>query len=306
MLYSEPSTGAARNDYKKRVLRVLVHIQAHLDEALELDDLARVACFSPYHFHRVFTGMTGGTVKAHVRRLRLERSAWQLKTGGLTVLEIALAAGYESHEAFTRAFQTAFGMPPSRYRTASTAAWELSTPERVHWTKEPLKNFRLNRAGLRNMNVQIKDVKQRRAAFVRHVGPYNGVGAAWEKVCMELGKEGLLGGDVQCVGVCYDDPDITPPDKIRYDACITVDEKFVPTGDIGVQTLPGCQCAVITHFGPYETLSKTYAQIFGQWLPRSGRKLSGMPSFEVYLNAPDNTAPEDLITDIYVPLEPVS
>lgn len=61
-----------RQSYKERILRVLVHIQGHLDEVMPLDKLARVAHFSPYHFHRIFRGMVGESVKQHVRRLRLE------------------------------------------------------------------------------------------------------------------------------------------------------------------------------------------------------------------------------------------
>ena len=66
-------------DYKRRMLRVLVHIQEHLDDALALEHLASVACFSPYHFHRIFKGMVGETLQEHIRRLRLERAASQLK-----------------------------------------------------------------------------------------------------------------------------------------------------------------------------------------------------------------------------------
>ena len=62
-------------NYKERILRVLVYIQQHLDETMPLDELARVAYFSPYHFHRVFRGMVGESVKEHVRRLRLGRTA---------------------------------------------------------------------------------------------------------------------------------------------------------------------------------------------------------------------------------------
>lgn len=72
---------ATLQDYKRRMLRVLVHIQQHLEEAMPLEELARVACFSPYHFHRVFKGMVGESVKEHLRRLRLQRAASQLKCG---------------------------------------------------------------------------------------------------------------------------------------------------------------------------------------------------------------------------------
>jgi AraC family transcriptional regulator len=121
---------------------------------------------------------------------------------------------------------------------------------------------------------------------------------------MFLGKEGLLGGGSQFIGICHDDPAVTPPDKIRYDACATVDGKFRPGGEIGVQVIPGGDYAVMTHFGPYENLGDSYAKLLGQWLPRSGRRLRAAPCFEIYFNAPENTEPEDLVTDIHAPLEP--
>ena len=84
---------------------------------------------------------------------------------------------------------------------------------------------------------------------------------------------------------------------------MTVDEKFQPQGDIGVQTIAGAEYAVMTHFGAYDKLGDSYAKLLGQWLPRSGRSLRTTPCFEVYLNSPECTDSEDLITDIYAPLE---
>lgn len=116
-------------DYKRRMQKVLGHIQLHLDDPLPLDELAGVASFSPYHFHRVFRGMVGEPVKEYVRRLRLERAAMRLHAGA-AVTEVAFEAGYESHEAFTRATaadnQLAVGHPLSN-RLVHAA---LSRPEK--------------------------------------------------------------------------------------------------------------------------------------------------------------------------------
>ena len=142
-------------DYHERILRTLAHIQAHLDDALDLDGLARVACFSPYHFHRVFRGLVGEPVQEHVRRLRLERAAQRLKLQDEAVTSVALNAGYESHEAFTRAL----------------------------------------------------------------------VGATWGKLAAWAGARGLFGPGPRFIGVSYDDPQITPPEKLRYDAAITVSRR---------------------------------------------------------------------------------
>jgi AraC family transcriptional regulator len=72
---------------------------------------------------------------------------------------------------------------------------------------------------------------------------------------------------------------------------------------MGAQLIAGGDYAVLTHFGPYENLSGSYAKLLGQWLPRSGRRLRSAPCFEVYFNSPENTGPEDLVTDICAPLE---
>lgn len=291
-------------DYKERMLRVLVHIHQRLDDPLSLAELSTLACFSPCHFHRVFTGMVGESVKEHIRRLRLERAASRLKLGEASVIQIALEAGYESHEAFTRAFRSNFRLSPTEFRRRKRLPGQLKAASGIHYDEQHrLVRFRTAQLAAEPMNVTIKRIEPLRVAFVRHVGPYHQVGKAWETLCTFLGKEGRLGGDNQFIGLSHDDPEVTPPDKIRYDACITVDDDFRPRGDIGVQVIGGRDYAVMTHCGPYEKLNESYTKLLGQWLPRSGRELNSGPSLEFYLNSPENTAPEDLITDICAPLE---
>lgn len=292
------------HDYEERLLRVLVHIHQRLDDPLPLDELAALACLSPCHFHRVFTGMVGESVKEHIRRLRLERAASRLKLGDAAVIQIALEAGYESHAAFTRAFRGNFGVAPTEYRRRQRLPGQLRAASGIHYDEHHrLVRFRAAQLAAKQMNVTLKHIEPLRVAFVRHVGPYHQVGKAWETLCAFLGKEGRLGGDNQFIGLSHDDPEVTPPDKIRYDACITVSDDFRPRGDVGVQVIGGRDYAVMTHFGPYEKLNESYTKLLGQWLPRSGRELNSGPSLEFYLNSPENTAPEDLLTDICAPLE---
>jgi AraC family transcriptional regulator len=265
-----------------------------------------VAHFSPYHFHRIFRGMVGESLKEHIRRLRLERAATQLKHTDHSVLDIALEAGFQTHESFTRAFGALIGCSPSQFRSSNGVVF--ASPG-VHYQDGALEAqnliFQLP-SGDETMEVRIERLDPMRVAFARHVGPYNEVGKAWDTVCEKLGREGLLGPNCRFIGLCYDDPEVTPPEKIRYDACVTVGDDFTAEGDVGVQTIPGGEFAVVTHEGPFEKLSQTYAALFGQWLPSSGRELRSEPSLELYLNDPDSTAPEDLLTDIYAPLEPLT
>jgi AraC family transcriptional regulator len=96
---------------------------------------------------------------------------------------------------------------------------------------------------------------------------------------------------------------VTPSDKIRYDACCTIGEGFQPRGEVGLTRIDGGEYAMTTHIGPFETIGDTYAQLFGAWLPGSGRELRSAPCLEIYLTDPENTEPQDYITDIYAPLE---
>jgi len=289
--------------YKQCVLRALIHIQQHLDESLSLEELARLACLSPFHFHHVFSGMTGETVSAHIRRLRLERAATRLKLARNLVVDLAFEAGYENHESFSRAFRKAFGMSPAQFRRRNGVAL-LEAPSAVHYRAErPPNSFRTLKIKGRPMNVTIKQIAPMQVAFMRHVGPYDDVGRTWERFMMLMGKEGWLGSGSQCIGICHDDPAVTRPDRVRYDACATVDRSFRAEGEIGVQTITGGDYAMMTHFGPYAKLGESYAKLLGQWLPRSGRRLRSVPCFEIYLNSPESTEPAELITDIYAPLE---
>src|SRR6186713_1531115 len=106
------------NDYPERIQRVVDYLAEHLDDSLTLEAIARVAYFSPYHFHRIYRGLRGETVNDTVRRLRLQRSAIDLLDRDLGIDRVATRAGYSSQAAFTRAFRAEYGEPPARYRGA--------------------------------------------------------------------------------------------------------------------------------------------------------------------------------------------
>ncbi|MGD8563151.1 MAG: AraC family transcriptional regulator [Desulfarculaceae bacterium] len=292
-----------RDSYHERILRVLVHIQRHLDEDLSLEGLAEVANFSPYHFHRVFRGMVGEGIKEHTRRLRLERAAYQLRNTQRPVTDIALAAGYQAHESFSRAFREMFGENPTVFRELRSHFNHQKSPSGVNYRPDgKIDHFTPQDTGGAQMNVDIKKFDPMRVAFMRHMGPYATCEATWEKLCSWAGPKGLLKKDTVYVGICHDDPEITPPDKIRYDACVVVDEKTGPEGEVGVQEIAGGDYAVTVHKGPYETLKDTYARLCGEWLPNQEREKRSMPSLEIYLSDPQITPPAERLTEIRLAL----
>lgn len=296
-----------RNMYAARMLRVLNHVQDHLDEALDLERLAGIAHFSVPHFHRVFTGMLGETIMAHVRRIRLERASVELAQTAKPVTEIAFDAGYEALEAFSRAFRSSFGRSPSQWRAqAPLQGWERPfnhAPSGVHYGAGEIVEIILDETGAARMNVRIETLPERRIARVRQTGPYKeSAERAWAVLCAWAGPLGLLGPGALFIGIGHDDPSVTPGEQLRYDAAISLERELAPGPGVVMDSLPGGDYAVVTHQGPYERLEETYREIMGRWLPQSGREFREGPCFEVYRNDPERTRPEDLLTDVHIPL----
>jgi len=266
--------------YTARMLRVADYIAAHLSEPLNPTQLADIAALSRYHFHRTFRGMTGESVMQFVRRLRLERAARHLKHGAeKRVTEVAFSSGYHSHAAFTRAFSTRFGMAPTDFQQQ-----ESDTPQECIG--------------------KVITMRARRLVCLNRVGPYSDVGESWETLLMWAAEEGLMGSHFETIGISHDDPDITDPSRLRYDACITIGNGITPQVDgLRMKTIPAGRFAVAKHLGPYDEISTTYYALLGGFVPQAGLRLADEPPFEIYWNSPDEVDPEELDTDICLRLE---
>lgn len=157
------------------------------------------------------------------------------------------------------------------------------------------------------MEVKIEKLAPMHVAYVRHVGPYQECKKAWDELCAWAEPKGLVNDSAKYLGACYDDPEQTPPEQCRYDACVTVPTETEVEEGIKTMTIAGGDYAVLVHKGPYETLGQSWKAMFMEWLPSSGREMicgqNGTICFEQYLNDPDQTAPEELLTAIHLPLK---
>jgi AraC family transcriptional regulator len=301
---ARPKHQTTWNDYKERILRVLTHIQEHLDEALDLEELARVACFSSFHFHRIFAAMTGETIADHVRRLRLERAAMELRSGAKQVIQVALDAGYEAHEAFTRAFKAAYGVSPAEFRRATGPIAILAAPSGVHFRPGvPLTTFNTNHITTKVMKVITKKIKPMRVAYLRHVGPYENVRQTWIDLMARLSADKQIRKRSVFIGMGHDNPSVTPAAELRYDACVTVDEAYEPQKPVELQTIDGGDCAVVKNC-PVGKIKDAFQYLYGKWLARSSRELRPAPGFAVLVDAQDAVARTKQRVDIYMPLQP--
>ena len=301
-----------RNFYEEAVLRAIDRVARSLDQALDLEALAREAALSPFHFHRIFRGMVGETPLELHRRLRLERAAYTLLAEATPVTSIAFDAGYDTHEAFTRAFRDRFGCSPMDFRQSPTAEGasrrrpyqiELAARSGIHFDPSGFEERTVHFIrGEKVMNVEIKDMKQIRTIAVRHVGPYSQISEAFGRLGQIAGHAGLLRDKPTMIAIYHDDPEITPERELRSDAAISVPEAVpVPEGTIE-HRLPAGRYACTVHEGPYERLGDTWARFMGQWLPGSGHRIAGPTGYEIYLNTPMDVPKDQLRTELYVQL----
>lgn len=281
-------------DHKERLNRVLLYIQDNISGQLSLEALSRVACFSPFHFHRLFYAYVGETLSGYVRRIRLEQAALKIIHTDEPITSIALDTGYTTPAAFTKAFSQHFGKTPS----------ELKTIKKIEFAKVSWE-FNATDKEANDVKPEIRNMPEQKVFFVRRTGKYEKAASeAWSALMKFAYSRRIMTKDTCGIGISHDDPDITPEEKIRYDACISSGKDVKPEGEVGIQIIAGGKYAVFLHKGPYEKFKDTYRAIFSNWLPSSGEKLRDTPCFELYLNRdPRRTKPENLRTEIYVPIE---
>lgn len=311
---------ATLSHYEALVLDALRRVVHGLDEALDLKDLAAPACMAPLHFHRVFRGLVGETPLQLQRRLRLERAAWRLAEHDDAVLRIALDAGYDTHEAFTRAFRDAFGRSPTEHRALARgkaaqdtrgdaqgarshhlqAACGLHADGPIVKLPSDLSTL-LQHHGALNMDVEIRTRPQLRVAALAHTGPYNTIGAAFERLGGIAGPAGLFAHpEAHMVAIYYDDPETVPAGQLRSAAGVIVQaDTGLPAG-LHEILLPAGRWACTLHRGSYQGLGDTWQRLVGEWLPNSGERIGQAEFYELYLNNPGNASEAQLQTLLYI------
>jgi len=274
-----------RIDYGHRVARVMAYITDHLDDDLSLDRLAEIACFSPYHFHRIYRGIAGETASDTIRRLRLHRAANELARSDRPIERIARRAGYASVEGFTRAFGADHGHPPAAYRARLTP-------------------FHISQNGDDAMNpVAIKTFAGAHVAALEHRGDYQAIGRRFDELAAWAASRGLLESPRRWIGIYYDDPASVPAAELRSEAAIEVDPGMPLADGMSHREIPPLRAASLIHKGPYAELERSYRQLYGEWLPASGEEPSDRPCFEHYINDARAVPPSELLTEIFLPLK---
>lgn len=284
----------SRAEYDRRMHRVLAHIDARIDQPIDLASLADVANFSPFHFHRLFSAWMGETVGDFLRRRRVETAAQRLLVQPrLTVLQAALGVGFGSGEAFARAFKLRFGVSPSAWRahhvSRRMAEVEISNPGQAgsnfDQAGDPTVQQHVasrNAASEAPLNIKLVDRQPVHIAYLRYTGPYgHGVAQFWrEHVYPWIINHDWLARPRY--GISQDDPAVTAPAQCRYDAAVELPADFKPPRQMLTTTLPGGRHAVLPFEGTSGAIAEAWQRVMRDWLPDSGYQLAGRPGFEHY------------------------
>jgi len=209
-----------RDDYFARVCNAVEYADAHLGEDLSLARLAELACFSPRHFHRVFTSLLGETPDDCVRRLRLQKAAGLvLRRDAPTMTEIALACGFSTSALFSRNFSKAYGASPTEWRDGvkrQTKVKHRQVP--VASGKDPLSSFRylIGEDDEEEVEVDILKIEPLTVYCVPYLQGYNeGVGDAFSRLLRWARPRGFLAEGSRIVAIPFDNPATTPPKRCR-------------------------------------------------------------------------------------------
>lgn len=280
--------------HSERIAAIKRHVRDHLDEPLDRDRLATLSGFSVIHFHRIFAAHTGETVASYVRRLRMERAAHHLRVADLSVIEVALECGYESHSAFSKAFKQHFGVTPTQGRDLAPSAMAYAPPQMAEGRTVKPDRIRT-----------LPDTKMlyARASEIMHGhGFQTAPRDAFDRLEGFLKAHHLIAQVRQYLCIYPDEPEIGQ--EVRVDAGVTFAEGVEPAATEGMayQTLHGGRWAVFLHIGPYDTLWQTWRAAYRDWLPESGESLRDAVPFEDYVDDSRQVAPDILRTEIYIPI----
>lgn len=307
---------SASKEYISRINKVQDYIEGHLSEVFSLNELSAIAHFSPFHFHRIYYGMTGETLFQYIQRIRLEKAAYLLLANKrLKIIDVALACGFSTQASFAKAFKNHFKVSASQFRSEMKSdvksnlgkvSNEISLYNKAIRTEEELKEAEYTTL---DYQVTIKTISDMEAVYIRHTGPYKQDAILFESLFGQLyfwvnEKNLIHPTNSKWLTLYHDTPDITPDDKLRISVCMTVERKENTDGEIGNIVIQGGRYAV-GHFEIDEDgYQEAWNAMYSEWLPQSRYQPDDRLCFELY---PSQALSEDHKhhVEIYIPIKPL-
>lgn len=293
-------TRDALQRYQVRMLRVLDHIDQHLEDDLSIETLCSVAAFSRFHFHRQFSALFGLPVQRYVQLARMKRASYRLAfRDGANITHIALDAGYDAPDAFARAFRKRVGQSPSDFR---------KLPDWEPWLAAfgPYDNARskLMNTDFSTQDVRIDDVPDIAVAVMEHRGPPSTIHASIQRF-IAWRKANRLGPRVSATyNVFHNDPRTAAPAEYRLDFCAVVTREFdAYDAEMQPGLIPGGRCAILRVTGQADNLEPAALYLYREWLPESGEELRDFPIFCQRVSFFPDVPEHEAVTDLFLPLK---
>lgn len=273
--------------YIENIHKVLSYIDSHLDEAHNLDKLSQKAHLSKFHFHRIMKAYLNESLGSYINRIRMETAIKLIRYSNQSVKDIGYNIGYQTPAAFNKAFKKLFDTTPLEIRKNNF----IKPKDEV---KKSAKQF--------EFLVTEKTFATTYVIYQQSRGAIGGkeTSESWDNFFINANKSGLINLDTKFYGINWDDPEVTETSKIRYDACISVSESTIDS--FSVRTITGGKHLCFLYKGDYQNLSAVYDCIFREWIIKKEIELREVPVFEHYINNKVVTNKEDLLTEIYVPI----
>lgn len=283
-------------EYKIRVNKVMDYITDNIGEEMTLEEMAKIAYFSKFHFHKIFKGVTGETVADFIKRTRLEKSVDLLLATKHSIIEIAYCLGFSSPAVFSREFKKYYNTTPLKFRNCAKNNSKNCKEIDYEIMYNKLREIGINKNKLdipneiilKPMEVTIEKIEDIRVLYIRFIGNYNNsveMHKIWDRLIKSAEQSGALDEKSKGIGIIYDNPHISPKDKCRYDACVTIDAGRDTSNirdKLSEKTIAGGEYAVFHFMGGDSEIHHAFNWIYGVWLAESRFELDDKPAFMVY------------------------
>lgn len=271
------------NEYTKRIDRVIDYLRANLDRPHTLGELARVACLSEFHFHRIFTSLTGETLNDFTNRLRLEKAARLLTRSGRRVTDIAFECGFSSPAAFARSFRHVFETTPTEYRRSKKVRNSKICKDLFEKSEYilPMSGEEKRVA----FPVEVRSVPARDIAYIRVSDAFQPgkVIDAFRRL-IEWAKAEAIFDEGILFGMSVDDPAVTPKKLYRYEACFVPNAEFICPSGISRMTMPSRKYAVTRAAGDLKWIATATDYLSRIWPLENGYEREHSPGLEIFID----------------------
>ncbi len=271
------------SEYAQRINRVIDYLRGNLDRQVKLEELAKVACFSEFHFHRIFSAVSGETLNNFTNRLRLERAARFLRYTNRSLTDIAFDCGFSSSATFSRAFRSGYDTSPSQFRKNGEIKKSKICKE-LYSGQEYLLPMSAEEKRTA-FPVRLIDVPERQVAYIRVTNAFemDRVIAALNTLVEWAKSQGIFSQGT-LFGMSVDDPHVTPKRLYRYEVCLATSSPFECTEGISKLRMPAMRYAATRVSGDIRKVATATDYLFRGWLIHSDYEPEHAPGLEVFLD----------------------